>query len=69
MMAKKKQAATNKKGGSNEFFRGHESGYHGGDKTIMSPAGSAFNCPTLSSNVMEREIAAQATKSGKRMVK
>lgn len=68
-MASKKVAHEPKKPPANEFFRGDERGFNGGEKSIISPVGSIFDCHTVSSNCMEKEIASQSPKSGKRVIR
>jgi hypothetical protein len=60
-MAKGKRAAHEPtKPPANEFFRGDEHGYNGGDKTINSTVGSCFAAVTkLGHNALDRGIAEQ----------
>lgn len=45
---------------ANEFFRGDERQFEGGDKAIISPVGSIFDAVSVSStNAMEKTLSEQ----------
>jgi hypothetical protein len=59
-MAKGKKAVSKGESPPNEFFRGEERRYDGGEKTIQSPVGSIFDAVSISgSNALERGLSEQ----------
>lgn len=62
MAEKKVVSGSTPKGGSpsNEFFRGEEAIFNGGDQAIVSPVASIFKYPHTAENALDKGLREQS---------